>query len=80
MVSPSPVPCRSGFWPLLVSSPALFWGAACLSCSGCGQPGEGAFGDPVGFTVARLTNTPVLPQSQESLAREVRAAILAELK
>jgi L-fuculose-phosphate aldolase len=52
---------------------------ACLSCSGCGQPGEGAFGDPPGFSVARLTNTPVLPQSQESLAREVRAAIVAAL-
>jgi L-fuculose-phosphate aldolase len=51
--------------------------AACLSCSGCGQPGEGAFGNPPGFSVARLTNTPILPQSQESLAREVRAAILA---
>ncbi len=53
---------------------------ACLSCSGCGQPGDGAFGDPPGFSVARLTNTPVLPQSQESLAREVRAAILDVLK
>lgn len=53
---------------------------ACIDCSGCGQPGEGAFGDPTGFSVARLTNVPVLPQSQESLAREVRAAILDVLK
>ncbi len=53
--------------------------AACVGCSGCGTPGNDAFGEPQHFSIARLTNVPVLPQSQELLAREVRAAIVAAI-
>lgn len=52
---------------------------ACMGCSGCGMPGNDAFGEPQRFSIARLTNVPVLPQSQEVLAREVRAAIVAAI-
>jgi hypothetical protein len=52
----------------------------CLDCSGCGNPTEQGIAPPAGFSVARLTNTAVLPQTQTQLAREVRRAIAEHLR
>ena len=51
----------------------------CLGCSGCGNPTEEGIGPRVGFSMARLTNTSVLPQTQTQLEREVRRAIAEHL-
>jgi len=48
---------------------------SCLSCSGCGQPNHQGLAQPAGFSVARLSDVPVLPQSRQVLEREVREAI-----
>ena len=48
---------------------------ACLGCSGCGIPSASGLAASAGFSVARLSDTPVLPQSQRHLEREVRRAI-----
>jgi len=48
---------------------------SCLSCSGCGQPSAQGLGMPSGFSVARLSDTPVVVQSRRQLEREVREAI-----
>ena len=49
--------------------------AACLGCSGCGTPSPSGLAASAGFSLARLSDTPVLPQSQRHLEREVRRAI-----
>ncbi|MCP4869051.1 MAG: class II aldolase/adducin family protein [Proteobacteria bacterium] len=51
----------------------------CLGCSGCGHPTEEGIGPRVAFSMARLTNTSVLPQTQSQLEREVRKAIAEHL-
>jgi L-fuculose-phosphate aldolase len=47
----------------------------CLDCSGCPSPSPAGLAAPVGFSVARLTNTPVVPQTHRALELEVRRAI-----
>jgi L-fuculose-phosphate aldolase len=51
----------------------------CLSCSGCGNAGCGPLREPAGFSVARLSNTPVQVQSRSSLEAEVKRAIVEVL-
>ncbi len=51
----------------------------CLACSGCGNPNEDGIAARAGFSMARLTNTAVLPQTQSRLEREVRRAISEHL-
>ncbi len=53
---------------------------ACVGCSGCGNPSHEGIGRKLDFTVARLTDTPLLPQSQSYLEREIRKAITDALK
>ena len=53
--------------------------AACLDCSGCGTPTETGLGPQVGFTLARVSATPIVPQSQRHLENEVRKAIAEHL-
>jgi L-fuculose-phosphate aldolase len=48
---------------------------ACLSCSGCGNPREEGIAPPVDFSMARITGTSLVPQSQSHLEREIRLAI-----
>ncbi len=49
--------------------------AACLDCSGCGCPTESGLATPVGFSLARVTNTPILQRTNPQLEREVARAI-----
>ncbi|MCO4768436.1 MAG: class II aldolase/adducin family protein [Deltaproteobacteria bacterium] len=49
--------------------------AACIDCSGCGTPTAGGLATRAAFSVARVSATPVVPQSQVALEREVRRAI-----
>jgi L-fuculose-phosphate aldolase len=49
--------------------------AACLDCSGCGCPTETGLAPPVGFSLARLTNTAIKKATQPQLEREVARAI-----
>lgn len=51
----------------------------CVGCSGCGNPTEEGIAPKVGFSMARLTNTTVRPQTQTQLEREVRKAIAEHL-
>ena len=51
----------------------------CIECSGCGQPSEHGLMTQASFSIARLTNTPVLPQEVLRLEAEVRQAILETL-
>ncbi|MEE2827945.1 MAG: class II aldolase/adducin family protein, partial [Myxococcota bacterium] len=52
---------------------------ACVECSGCGQPSEHGLMTQASFSIARLTNTPVLPQEANRLEVEVRRAIVETL-
>jgi len=52
---------------------------ACTDCSGCGQPSEHGLMTQASFSIARLTNTPVLPQEVSRLETEVRRAIAETL-
>ena len=49
--------------------------AACLDCSGCGTPSAAGLGAKVGFSMARVSATPMVRQSRGTLEREVRRAI-----
>lgn len=51
----------------------------CLACSGCGNPGSRGIAPPQDFHVARITATPIAPQCQGSLEREIRRAIAEAL-
>ncbi len=48
---------------------------ACLGCSGCPTPGPQGLAPPASFSVARLTNHEIAPQSHRALELEVRRAI-----
>jgi hypothetical protein len=48
---------------------------SCIDCSGCGNPTTGGIAAPLDFSVARITNTPLVPQSQSYLEREIRKAV-----
>jgi L-fuculose-phosphate aldolase len=49
--------------------------AACLDCSGCGCPTTTGLAPSVGFSIARVTNTPISRPAQPDLEREVARAI-----
>lgn len=53
---------------------------ACLDCSGCGTPSGAGLGAKATFTMARVSATPVVSQSQVTLEREVRKAITEALR
>ena len=52
---------------------------ACLDCSGCGAPTDTGLAPRVGFSLARVSATPIIPQSQRHLENEVRRAIAEHL-
>ncbi len=54
--------------------------AACLGCSGCGTPTETGLAPRATFSVARVSATPILPQSQRHLEDEVRKAVAEHLR
>ena len=47
----------------------------CLECSGCSNPNHQGLARQAGFSVARLTNTQIVPHDHRTLALEVRRAI-----
>ena len=47
----------------------------CLDCSGCGNPTDEGIAARLDFSLARITNTPLVPQSQSYLEREIRKAV-----
>jgi len=49
--------------------------AACIDCSGCGSPTAAGLGAHAGFTVARLSHSPVVSQSRSALEHAVRVAV-----
>ena len=52
---------------------------ACLDCSGCGNPSHEGIAPRLDFSLARLTDTPLVPQSQSYLEREIRRAVTEAL-
>jgi len=74
---------RYGGPPLAVAradAPGADLPAVCLDCSGCGNPSEEGIGPRVGFSMARITNQVVLPQTQSQVEREIRKAIAEHLQ
>jgi len=47
----------------------------CLDCSGCANPNHQGLAPQAGFSMARLTNTEIIPQTRRALEVEVRRAI-----
>ena len=47
----------------------------CLDCSGCPNPSHQGLAPQAGFSMARLTNTEIIPQTHRALEMEVRRAI-----
>ncbi|MBJ95046.1 MAG: aldolase [Rickettsiales bacterium] len=48
---------------------------ACTGCSGCTNPSDEGLAPTAGFSVARITNTEIIPWQRQALEREVRKAI-----
>ena len=59
----------------LADDPGADLPPACLECSGCGCPTPTGLAPTVGFSLARVTNTPISRQAQGDLEREVARAI-----
>lgn len=48
---------------------------ACLDCSGCGNPGGQLLGAPAGFSVARLTDRPLVTRDNTTLGSAIASAV-----
>jgi len=64
----------------MADEPAADLPIACIDCSGCGNPSDEGIAASAGFSISRITNSAIIPQTQSQLEREIRRAIADHLQ